>query len=190
MSRVLLDVDGVAGDFTGDFLRDVGSKLTREAITEWDVFGFVTEEEKNRGLEFLKTDAFWLNLSVLPGAIEGVEALIKDGHEIYWVTSPWLPCRTWEANRREWLEKHFGTKHTHVVPCFDKHVVVGDYFADDKVEHVTGWSKHHPSGHCYLFDAPHNANSPKARVGWEAKKGVASLVKMIRSGEQDRLVTL
>lgn len=163
MKTILIDVDGVVADFTGDLLRAVDSDLTPDDITSWDIFDLLGDGAE-RARDICRQDDFWRGLSVLPGAYEAVEKLQRD-NEIFWVTSPWWSCRTWEHARREWLRRHFGTKPNNVITTSAKHMVCGDVFIDDKPQHVERWAARHP-GVAWLYDQPYNRDVSLRRMTW------------------------
>ncbi len=164
--RVLMDCDGPAADFTGHLLRSIGSSLTLADITDWDVFGFLEEEQKKDAYRLLRESFFWRELPVVDGAREKIKAIKQAGHDIYWVTTSWPGCRTWASDREKWLKDHFGAHYTRVVVCADKKVVAGDVIIDDKPENLEPWAEEHKAGRALLFDAPYNKDSKMERVSW------------------------
>lgn len=167
--RVLMDCDGPVADFTGYLLRLVGSSLTLADITDWDVFGFLEEEQKKEAYRILQESFFWRDLPVVDGARERIQEIKRAGHDIYWVTSSWPGCRTWASDREKWLKDNFDVHYTRIVVCADKRVVSGDVIIDDKMKSVESWGAEHKAGRALLFDAPYNQDSKLERIDWGSK---------------------
>lgn len=153
--RLILDVDGVVADFTGELLRTVGSSLTVEDVKVWQVFDLLTEGQVEVGEEALATPEWWQNQPVLPGALLAVEHLASQ-YEIFWTTSPWWSCVGWETARRNWLRNHFDADPRHVVITSYKGIIGGDAIVDDKPSNVETWLTYNPDKPGILFGAPYN----------------------------------
>lgn len=161
MKRVLLDVDGVLADFLTkalEVINDAGShNFSHEHVTDFnicEVLGVPHMWENVRNA--CSQEGFVMNLNPMFGAHQGVESLRKHA-ELYCVTSP-MSVPNWAFERERWLEKHFNIKKSHVVHTEAKHVVLGDYIIDDKIQNVESWASHHPKGVGIIFDAPYNRN--------------------------------
>lgn len=165
--RILLDVDGVCADFTAEILHRVGSNLTLEDITQWDLFELMGADKKKRAMNVLKEQYFWRYLPVIDGAQAGYAALVAAGHEVCFATSPWVSCREWGHARREWLKEHFIISNEQLIIVNDKSWLSGDVMIDDKPENLTAWQSLN-TGLAMLYDAPYNANCgrPLARHDW------------------------
>ena len=168
--KFLSDVDGVAADFVQRVLDVTGSPLRPEDITQWDVLGMLSVEQREDAIEAMSSPTFWASLEVLDGAKRGVDHLVGLGHELVWVTSPWDSCPGWDVARRGWLREHFG-EHD-VIITSAKHHVVGDVFIDDKPKHVVDWQKAHPDKRAFLYDAPHNRGTSLPRVTWDQMRRI------------------
>lgn len=144
--RILIDMDSIIVNLQGPWLAaynaEYSDNLTVDKILTWDTHKYVKPECGKHIYDYLKRPGFFYNLEPLPGAIEGVERLKRDGHEIYLVTaSPdggasekidwvgkWLPC----------LDK---VKQT--VICHDKFIVDGDVLIDDSPRNLVEWKQSH-----------------------------------------------
>lgn len=167
--RILLDVDGVCTDFTGALLKQVGSSLTLKDITQWDLLALLSKDQRQQALELLKTTKFWRHLPVVAGAKEGYAKLCEAGHEICFVTSPWISCKEWGHARREWLRENFDIRNEQLVIAPDKSWLSGDAMIDDKMENLAAWDAHdNYLKRLILFDAPYNKDAPARflRCGW------------------------
>jgi len=170
MTRILLDVDGVVADFTKGVEDATNHKFSKEDLKVWDILDKLDPEKKEHALEVLTEPEFWRNLPIIDGAQEVVNSWDSLGHDITWVTSPWVSCESWESARRDWLDMHFGlgTKGHHYIPTSSKGKIVGDVFIDDKPKNVTEWMAAHPQGKAFIFDAPHNQSFHGApRFTWK-----------------------
>lgn len=169
---ILMDADGPAADFSNHLLKSVGSKKTLRDVTEWNIRKLLTEEQSKK-MDKLLNDSeatFWAGQPVTRGAKKGIKLLVKAGHTIHWVTSPWPSCRTWEATRREWLKKNFGAHFKDITMGFQKWLINGDALIDDKTEHVEEWRALRAWDHdaALLYDVPYNQDAPSylRRVSW------------------------
>lgn len=171
--RFLLDCDGVASDLIGTILCEIARVRPYEKVPTPD--DIVTDDfrvylnpwQKDVAEVLMSGSALWRNLAVLPGAQEGVEKIKIAGHEIFWVTSPWLDCPTWEHERRNWLIQHFGATPDNIVFCKCKHVVEGDVLIDDRPKNVTSWRAAHPDKAGILYSQPWSRNSGIKLFTWD-----------------------
>lgn len=138
--RILLDVDGVLGHFTagacawlkGHHLRHA----TDEDITDYNVMtSFGLPDGWPSFITWLSESRFCREMPVYDGAVAFVDGLRKLG-EVIAVTSPFVGVDHWEADRRRWLEEHFGIADKDLVFCKRKHLVRGDILIDDKPANV------------------------------------------------------
>jgi 5'(3')-deoxyribonucleotidase len=185
---VLLDSDGPLSNFTQAWLDalyiETGARHTPEEVDRWDihktaffaeiakkVYGAVIAEAgdvkaaiqalKSRCIQHVVKPGFCDAIQVQPGAIEAVDRLRKIA-DVYVVTSPWDSSPTWEFERKNWLKRHFDIHHHNVLQGAAKHLVFGNVFVDDKIDHVLEWSKRWPEGRAILFDMHHNRAAPTA----------------------------
>ncbi len=167
--RILLDVDGVCADFTGELLRRVGSSLTLKDITQWNLLALLSEDQRQQALEILATAKFWRHLPVMIGAERGYAALRRAGHESGFATSPWISCKEWGYARREWLRENFDIRNDQLIIAADKSWLAGDAMIDDKPENIEAWdARSNFFKRLILFDAPYNQDAPTRffRGGW------------------------
>jgi 5'-nucleotidase len=159
--RILLDVDGVLGDFVSGARQWVnehhGLTFVDEQITDYDL---MTSFGLSSGgwppfIDWLSITRFCLKMPIYPGAVEFVDDLRKLG-EVIAVTSPFVGVDHWESDRRRWLEQHFAIGHGDLVFCKRKELVRGDLLIDDKPENVEAFAKH-PGQTGVLFTRPWNA---------------------------------
>ena len=165
MSLAHSDVDGVLSNFSEHLLDTVGSSLSPEEITDWDIFKFLTPDQLHHAQAMLKEFDWWTSLPVMEGAQDGVEYLRSSGYRITWVTAPWKSCPTWKQARRVWIDKHFPGDEELIVTS-DKHEYPADVFWDDKPTNVLTYRDVHPDRKCFVFDAPYNRHVEGPRISW------------------------
>lgn len=176
---ILLDVDGVAADFVEGLEKALDYRLGNHERKEWDFLKVLPSEHRSRALVHLSNPDFWRNLPVIEGAKRGVDYLEDLGYEISWVTSPWTSCDSWEAARRDWLNKHFDWERQghHYIPTSSKHKIKGDVFIDDKPKNVIDYKAAHPYAVAFIYDQPYNSSFCDApRFTWDNVKSLRSLV--------------
>lgn len=181
-----LDVDGVCADFTGHLLECIGGRLKSEDITSWEIFDQLTPSELTAARQTLSEDWFWRSLPLIDGALDGVNYLRNAGHEVIFVSSPWLGCSkpvkmsscpTWEDCRREWLARHFGQ--CELIVTHRKELIAVDLLIDDKPSTVTKFnnpfdSRRHATSRAALFEQPHNRHvwdTHDNRLTWDGILG-------------------
>lgn len=168
--RVLVDADGVLGNFVGAFAaiirRECGVEIGEHDVTGWDIFAAIRhrfDDEKRWKLakNLCHTAAFSEGFHDLiepyPGAVEGVRELEQHA-DVYIVTSPWHGP-FWTYERDAWLKTHFGIGRDRIVHTSAKHLCVGQALIDDRAENCQAWTDAHPSGIGILWDRPWNADA-------------------------------
>lgn len=175
---LLLDCDGILSDFIGAALlalhAESGLSIEREAIRTWEVFDSLPPEAqayRTRVYDLLKAKLGCVSMCVYDGAKEGV-ARVQELAEVVIVTSPFPGSDTWMSEREKWLKSHFGLTRDHVIHTSAKHHVKGDFFVDDKTDHVVKWAEAHPAGRAMLWNMKYNENDElpdnvSRIVGWD-----------------------
>ena len=171
--RILLDVDGVCGDFITPTLGVVydmtGKRYAHDDVVKWELEELVAPEQQDEFWARLSAPGFTRSMLPYADAVQAVQRLIAR-HEVYFVTAYMHSSSTWVYDRDRWLHEHFGVNYSRVVHTKAKHLVVGDVFVDDKPSNVAAWAEAHPSGKALLFDRGYNrAEEAGVRVcGWDA----------------------
>lgn len=162
---VLLDVDGVLADFMTALIQVTDCEVSRDDITDWDVFAiFEKFGKKEAALEACADPQFWRTLPLIAGAQVAVEKLRRK-HRVMFLTSPWDQCNEWGASRYRWLREHFDAGIEDVAIARDKQFHMGLCLVDDRPYNINNWAKQNRDRPAFLFDAPYN------RPGvWEDKK--------------------
>jgi len=165
VTTILLDVDGVCGGFVEALLQQIQANVSFEDIDRWEIFEQLSGVDERCARLVLDTAAFWR--STIQPYLEAQIAITNwraHGHEIVFVTSPWLTCKTWDHDRRAWLAQHFLP--ADVITTRAKHHVTGDVFVDDRESNVTRWQQAHPLGLALLMCQPHNRRAVRRRYSW------------------------
>lgn len=165
--RILLDCDGVIADFLTSALKVLNGKLGLEGsarfneshIVQWDICKSIGKPEMWKDInEAASQKGFCTNILPYDHAKEGVKKIQSLG-KVYVVTSP-LSTPHWVFERGEWLKEHFGIEKPNVVHTEAKHIIVGDFLIDDKLDNILAWAAHHPTSLGLLWDAPYNQSEP------------------------------
>ena len=181
MSKIFLfDVDGVAANLTGYLIDKLAHQFKRKELPGPDDIKNhdtlfkrgstpFTEEQLLAAYKLLASKKFAQNMLLIDGAQEGIKKVRKSGSSVFWITSPWVSSQTWDHDRRVWLEKNFHSKHQDVGFFYQKHLVRGDVFIDDKPSNVANWAAANPHGRALLFDQPWNKKDGGAleRFTWD-----------------------
>lgn len=169
--RILLDVDGVLGDFPSCALRWLNGRAwgrsepaTIEQITQHDIL-------KAFGVENLQ-DAFdqWCadtdvcrHMPVYEGAQAFVEEL-KSFADVVIVTARYKKVPNWTSARDAWLVEHFAIDPDNVIHAKRKECVFGEVLIDDKLKNVAAWQNAWPRGLAVVLDRPWNRGGEHARA--------------------------
>lgn len=180
--RFLIDVDEVLTNFVERLTPIVSGLLGREWHSselppdEWDMFTVLSDAQRDALCALMERPGFCSQFKVAPGAVEAVIQL-RQYCEVYAVTAPnYFP--NWCNERTRWLEQHFGFKPHQVVHTHAKHLVKGDFFLDDRPEHVGAWTEEQ-DGSAMLWTTPHNRRTKGYDVfrvyGWD------DVIRVVRS---------
>jgi len=182
---ILLGCDGPLAGFTKAYLNalwlETGARIDEEEVDLWAIHecAFFKRIAAERGLEdhhrlrkivdaHVVMAGFCDGIAPQPGAQDAVRRLSELG-EVFVVTSPWDSSPTWMFERLHWVARHFPTiGRRRVIQTAQKHLIRGDVFVDDKLEHVETWSAAWPGSKAILFDMHHNRrdSAKEWRGGW------------------------
>ena len=157
---VLCDVDEVLAAFTSAVLdlvyEDTGKRYQPDDVKTWEIFDSIENKEvQKRVYAKMKVRGGCSAISVIPGSQDAI-ARLKERCELIIVTSPFWGSETWMHEREEWIWKHFGIPAKDVIHARKKYHIAGDFFIDDKPDHIRMWSQRFPDGHGLLWSTPAN----------------------------------
>jgi 5'(3')-deoxyribonucleotidase len=157
---VLLDCDGVLGDFTTPAVeyanRFLGTNHTVDLVNQWEIMEAlgIDKETANKVYASMAVPGFCASIPVLPGAQDGV-AKLQTISDVYVVTSP-FNSTYWVTERDAWLHRHFGIPRSKIAHVSAKYLCVGEVLVDDKAANLTQWAEHHPDGLPIKWEVPFN----------------------------------
>lgn len=158
--RILSDVDGVVADFVGLMLTTLqqvgGPHLTEEDVVTYDLKQLPVPALHVAALHDVLREPGWCgSIAPYPDARAALTRYAQQ-HELVFVTAP-FKSRTWEWERRRWLEAVFArSSEIPVIMTDHKHIVSGDVFIEDNHHHLNRWMAEHPNGLGILIDRPVN----------------------------------
>src|SRR3989338_7794309 len=157
---ILVDLDGPLADLEGEFLKRWRQKFPSEFFVPFEKRKnfFLREDYPEKLRE--KTDAvlrekgFFADLPVVPGGPETIQALHVTGYTIIICTSDIFANKTGLADKRMWVQKHFGDDMAKaMIFTRDKTLIRADYLIDDKPV-IQGALE--PAWEYVIFDQPFN----------------------------------
>ncbi|HKY40693.1 MAG TPA: hypothetical protein VJN18_32380 [Polyangiaceae bacterium] len=195
--RVLLDVDGVLGDFPSEVLRFANKygrepswpEYSLEGATQHDLLKAWELEHLQKRLDqhMIDTD-FCRHMPLYEGAQGFVDALRFIANDLVIVTSSYSDVPTWEHARRAWLKEHFGFEKQNVVFAKRKELVAGNMLLDDKLRNIDAWrNAWGHQGTAVVFDRPWNQGIQfRVRTYNEALKFAAELALKLGGKQAER----
>lgn len=166
MERLIVDMDDVLADATGQFInfyeREFGVRVDRESMNHKpEMERFPGNHEAVYNFTFRKN--FFRTMEVNPHSQEVMKEL-NEKYEVFIVSSA-MEFPNSLPEKLEWLNEHFPFLHwKQFVFCGRKSVVHGDYMIDDLPHNLETFN-----GEKLLFTAPHNMqfNHFKRVTGWK-----------------------
>lgn len=153
MKRLIVDMDDVLADATGQFIsyyeREFGQRIPREWLNHKDELeGFPDHRDVVSQYVFRK--GFFRTMEVNPHSQEVMKEL-NERFDVYIVSSA-MEFPDSLREKFDWLGEHFPFLHwKQFVFCGKKDVVYGDYMIDDLPHNLAPFN-----GEKLLFSAPHN----------------------------------
>ncbi len=168
--RILLDMDGVIADLLTHWCQLIndrhGENLTPETATDWNIHKLCQDPDAaNKIYEFFREDGFFRELPPMPGAVEGIQTLMRRGHDVVIVTA----CKYGHSDKRAWFRDHLPHfNRRNIIFAERKELIRGDVFIDDHVQNLEAWAWSWPGKTAICFDAAHNRHWGGERVhNWE-----------------------
>jgi 5'(3')-deoxyribonucleotidase len=153
MKRLIVDMDDVIADATGQFIlyyeKEFGIKVTRESLSHKNEGeGFPGNHDAVRSYPFRKD--FFRTMIPKENSREVLEELNKK-YELF-IVSAAMEFPQSLPEKLEWLKEHFAfLTWKQIVFCGSKAVVYGDYMIDDLPHNLERFN-----GEKFIFTAPHN----------------------------------
>lgn len=153
MKRLIVDMDDVLADATGQFIefyhREFGVRVDREQLNNQDEgMGFPGHHDVVRQFPFREN--FFRTMIPNPDSQQVMEEL-NNKYELF-IVSAAIEFPQSLPEKLAWLSHHFSfLKWKQIVFCGSKAVVHGDYMIDDLPYNLDTFS-----GEPFLFSAPHN----------------------------------
>ena len=154
MKRIVIDMDDVMADATGQFLNhykaEFGIEVPREALHHKEELHGFPKEHHEIIYQFTFRENFFRTMNVQTDCQRVMERLNKN-FEVFIVSSA-MEFPNSLIEKYEWLQKHFSFLHwKQFVFCGRKNIVHGDFMIDDLPHNLKGFN-----GEKLLFTAPHN----------------------------------
>ncbi len=160
---VLVDMDDVLEELAIGWTRYLNDKyhlsVTEGSVADWDIAKYFPTLTEKQVYDAEFDDHIWDFVDVTPGAVEGVQELIKDGHEVFIVTA--TRYETMKYKMDTLLFKYFPfLDWGQVIVTENKQLILGDVLIDDRPHNFMGgvYEK-------ILFDRPHNRSFDENEVG-------------------------
>lgn len=167
--RILIDLDDTVAHFRRNFnamralhyplLTGIPDLNNHASFNLWEGR---TEEECAAIAAIMDLPNFYRELEPYEGAVDAVEKMVAIGHEVFFLSAPWVSNPTGASDKYAWVEGHFGLDLAKkLILSRDKTIVAGDVLFDDKhpipnKENAT-WTQ-------VFVDAPYNRDQSGYRI--------------------------
>lgn len=140
--RVLVDLDGVVADWGEGYdrlaerfgLAAEGGMRYAERTT-WDLRLGLTDRGLEITRQIMEYEGFYASLGLVKGAKSGIASLERAGHDVWFVSTPYLSNRSCASDKLTWVRDHFGPRlMAKTILTMDKTLVTGDVLVDDRPE--------------------------------------------------------
>jgi len=169
---ILVDCDGVLGDFCGAFLNVFngihGTRYKAEDINDFDIINVIPELESDEFWKLCNMEGFCRGIEPITGAIDAIDELRELGLDVVCLTAP-MRGPYWIRERYQWLTEEFDFKWSDIVIASRKELVHGDVLIDDKLLNLKNWRNSHNDGIPIIFNAPYNVDADYSEYpcpGW------------------------
>jgi 5'-nucleotidase len=157
---VLCDLDAIVVDLLSPWLAFYNARyndvLSIHDITDWDIHKFTKPECGVRIYEFIDSGEVYMNLKALPGAVEGINEIERQGHEVIIVSAGSKNLAT-AGHKLEWCKKFLGFKRQKCIIAHKKYLIRGDVFIDDSPPNIRDYRTHWPQTPIFTIAYPYNA---------------------------------
>jgi 5'(3')-deoxyribonucleotidase len=172
-----LDFDGTINCMLDTWLEWLNRKhsmhISVEDIKEWELAKYYPTLTKTELFEPLNTPEFWDEVKFQKDAVEVIEKLIQDGHEIYIITSSHYITLPYKLKRC--LFKHLPFLHKeNIIITYNKSLIKCGILLDDAAHNLADFP-----GIKVVFDAPYNRETDVADFRVDSWKEFYELVVQI-----------
>jgi 5'-nucleotidase len=188
--RILVDLDGVVADWGDgygrrlDAIGPAAAAIPRHADQRsFDLNEGRTAAEQEIIAGIMVEPGFYAELQPIAGARSVLKALQRQGHDIHFVTSPWISNPTCASDKLNWVARVYGDRWAQrTVITSDKTLVRGDVLIDDK-PYITGSAR--PEWKHIIFTQPYNAglHDNRARLNeWTLQSTILAIHEAVVRG--------
>lgn len=161
--RILIDMDDVLENMCEVWVAELnrlhGLDMSYEDIQSWEISQSYWMLSKEQVFAPLGVPEFWDLVTPIDGAVEAVQKLQQDGHDIYVVTAS--DPGTINAKMEKVLFRYFPfIDWKHVIVAAHKQLVKGDVLIDDGAHNLIGGDYFK-----ILMDQPHNRKFDEVKHG-------------------------
>ena len=159
--RLGVDLDGVVTDFTGGWVeiynREFGAHIGIEDVVTWNAPVELTHfKTMSKFWRWARTcgdgKSLFRVLSPYPGALEGLDSLVRSGHELIIITTK---PRFATNDTYEWLAEHeIPATEVHLID--DKATVLCDLYVDDADHNLASYRARRPEAVVVRWVQPWN----------------------------------
>lgn len=155
---IICDIDNICNNLTEKTLEIYNSRSDKNIqITELTSYSFadcLSKEDANAIIALFKEKKLWNSLSPIAGAVNGLKALIKQGHQIYLATATDPINFAWKV---EWMKKNFSFINAdNIIRIMDKSLIKADVIIDDHLDNLVN-----NTAHRICLDYPWNRDEKK-----------------------------
>lgn len=130
--KILIDMDGVMVDT----MAEVYKRLQRvHDVCQWNFDGCCLPAGS---MSVYDDTSVFDDAAPIGGALEGITQLMRDGHDVAFLSAPWPTNPDSAAAKYRWIAKH-GLPVNRLILAMDKTLVPGDILIDDRPGLVGPW---------------------------------------------------
>lgn len=135
-----------------------------------------------------KQPGFFRNLPVIPGAPDGINALLDAGHDVRICTAPLSDHPACLSEKAEWVNEHLGPAWVkRMIFTRDKSVITADVLIDDRPDAAHGAIT--PAWTHIFYTQSYNTGLPGWRLTWDTAPAVIAAISRHRRANQLLLPT-
>lgn len=180
--RILVDMDGVVADFDKalwDAAAERGWELSINDRSEQRHYymseHFVQKWQIKSMLRLIERTNFFKHLPEVPGAVDGVNALVAAGHDVWFCTKPLEANPHCRDDKAYWIRKRWPELESKLIITPNKSLIRGDILLDDAIN--PDWAAE-AEWAPVLFRQPYNGPGTKweAWPKWDWQDGIDALM--------------